>query len=159
MQRQTLPDFFTNTPATWFQQAKARFAAARPALLSGQKYFHLLGKLPQELMVNFTDIIAQCTITAARNNGDRYTDMKDAILQFTTKPKWSSYFDLHTLPPQGDIRPSQLMAELISLMPPDAPTNTDLFYSFFFIQNAAVHQGGAGGNQLPERQGPRRRHR
>jgi len=52
-------------------------------------------------MVNFTDIIAQCTIAAARNNGDPYTEMKDAILQFTTKPKWSCYFDLHTLPPKG----------------------------------------------------------
>ncbi len=28
--------------------------------------------------------------------------MKDPILQFTTKPKWPCYFDLHTLPPQGD---------------------------------------------------------
>jgi hypothetical protein len=109
-----LPDFFPNTPTTWFQQAEARFAVARPALSSGQKYFHLLGKLPQDLIVDFTDIIAQCTIAAARNNGDPYTDMKDAILQFTTKPKWSSYFDLHTLPPQGDIRKLQLMAKLIS---------------------------------------------
>jgi hypothetical protein len=50
------------------------------------------------------------------------------------KPKWSSYFDLHTLPPQEDIRPSQLMAKLISLMPPDAPINTDLFYSFFLFR-------------------------
>jgi hypothetical protein len=125
--------FFINTPTTWFQQAKARFPAARPALTSGQKYFQLLGKLPQDLMVNFTDIIAQCTIAAARNNGDPYTEMKDAILQFTTKPKWSCYFDQHTLPP-GDIRPSQLMAKLISLMPTDAPTNTDLFYSFFLFR-------------------------
>ena len=122
-----LPEFFFNMPTTWYQQAEARFAAARPALTSGQKYFQLLGRLPQDLIVNFTDIIAQCTIAAARNNGDPYTDMKDAILQFTTKPKWSCYFDLHTLPPHGDIRPSQLMAKLISLMPTDAPTNTDLF--------------------------------
>jgi hypothetical protein len=129
-----LPEFFFNMPTTWYQQAEARFAAARPALTSGQKYFQLLGRLPQDLMVNFTDIIAQCTIAAARNNGDPYTDMKDAILQFTTKPKWSCYFDLHTLPPQGDIRPSQLMAKLISLMPTDAPTNTDLFYSFFLFR-------------------------
>ncbi len=129
-----LPEFFINTQATWFQQAEARFAAARPALSNGQKYFHLLGKLPQDLMVNFTDIIAQCTIAAARNNGNPYTDMKDAILQFTTKPKWSCYFDLHTLTPQGDIRPWQLMAKLISLMPTDAPTNTGLFYSFFLFR-------------------------
>jgi hypothetical protein len=130
-----LPEFFINTPTTWFQQAEARFAGARPALTSGQKYFQLLGRLPvpQDLMVNFTDI-AQCTIAAARNNGDPYTDMKDAILQSTTKPKWSCYFDLHTLPPQGDSRPSQLKAKLISLMPTDAPTNTDLFYSFFLFR-------------------------
>jgi hypothetical protein len=69
-----------------------------------------------------------------QNNGDPYTDMKDAILQFTTKPKWSCYFDLHTLPSQGAIRPSQLMAKLISLMPTDAPTNTDLIYSFFLFR-------------------------
>jgi hypothetical protein len=72
-------------------------------------------------MVNFTDIIAQCTIAAARNNCDPDTEMKDAILQFTTKPKWSCYFDLHKLPPQGDIRPSQLMTKLISLMPTPPP--------------------------------------
>jgi hypothetical protein len=129
-----LLEFFINTPTTWFQQAEARFAVARPALTSGQKYFQLLGKLPQDLMVNFTDIIAQRTIAAARNNGDPFTEMKDAILQFTTKPKWSCYFDLHTLPHQGDIRPSQLMAKLISLMSTDAPTNTDLFYSFFLFR-------------------------
>jgi hypothetical protein len=29
--------------------------------------------------------------------------------------------------------PSQLMAKLISLMPANAPTNTDLFYSFFLF--------------------------
>jgi hypothetical protein len=96
-----LPEFSINTPTTWFQQAEARLAMARPALTSGQKYFQLLGKLPQDLMVNFTDIIAQCTIAAARNNGDPYTEMKNAILQFTTKRKWSCYFDLHTLSRKG----------------------------------------------------------
>jgi hypothetical protein len=44
-----LPDFFTNTPATWFQQAEARFAAARPALTRFQKYFQLLGNFHQTL--------------------------------------------------------------------------------------------------------------
>ncbi len=50
-----LPEYFTNTPATWFQRAEARFAAARPALSNGQKYFHLLGKLPQNLIPKCTD--------------------------------------------------------------------------------------------------------
>ncbi len=38
--------------------------------------------------------------------------------------------DLHSLPPQGDIRPSQLMAKLTNTLPHGTPTNTDLFYSF-----------------------------
>jgi hypothetical protein len=91
-------------------------------------------------MVNFIDIIAEYINAAAKNN----TDMKDAILPFTTKPKWSCYFDLHTLSPQRDIRPSQRMAKLIGLIPPNATTNTSLSTLSFF-KNAAVHQGGTGG--------------
>jgi hypothetical protein len=42
--------------------------------------------------------------------------------------------DLHSLPPQGDIRPSQLMAKLTNTLPHGTPTNTDLFYSFFMYR-------------------------
>ncbi len=42
--------------------------------------------------------------------------------------------DLHSLPPQGDIRPSQLMAKLTNTLPHGTPTNTDLFYSFFMFR-------------------------
>jgi hypothetical protein len=37
----SLPYFVTITLTTWFQEAEAMFAATRPALTSGQKYFHL----------------------------------------------------------------------------------------------------------------------
>ncbi len=66
--------------------------------------------------------------------------MKDAIMQFTTKPKWSCYFDLHTMLPQGDIMSSQLMAKLISVMPANAPTNTDLFYYFFLSMPQSIRE-------------------
>ncbi len=42
--------------------------------------------------------------------------------------------DLHSLPPQGNIRPSQLMAKLTNTLPHGTPTNTDLFYSFFMFR-------------------------
>jgi hypothetical protein len=129
-----LPEYFTNMPTTWFQQAEARFAAARPSPTNGQKFFHLLAKLPQDVMVNFTDLITDCTLAAAGNNGDPYTTMKDAILEFTQKPKWSCYMDLHTLPPQGDIRPSHLMAKLINMLPHGVKPDNDLFYSFFMFR-------------------------
>ncbi len=60
--------------------------------------------------------------------------MKSAILDYTQKPKWSCYMDLHSLPPQGDIKPSQLMAKLANTLPHGTATNTDLFYSFFMFR-------------------------
>ncbi len=129
-----MPPFFAENPRQWFQTAEAQFATARPSPNNGQKYFHLLQKLPAEIMCNCSDIITICTIAAASNSGDPYTAMKSAILDYTQKPKWSSYMDLHSLPPQGHIRPSQLMAKLANTLPHDAPTNTDLFYSFFMFR-------------------------
>jgi len=85
-------------------------------------------------MNNCSDIIATCTIAASSNAGDPYTAMKSAILDYTQKPKWSCYMDLHSLPPQGDIRPSQLMAKLTNTLPHGTATNTDLFYSFFMFR-------------------------
>ncbi len=85
-------------------------------------------------MSNCSDVITTCTIAAASNNGDPYSAMKSAILDYTEKPKWSCYMDLHSLPPQGDIRPSQLMAKLIHTLPHGTATNTDLFYSFFMFR-------------------------
>jgi len=124
-----MPTFFAENPRQWFQTAEAQFATARPAPNNGQKYFHLLQKLPAEIMNNCSDIIATCTIAASSNSGDPYTAMKSAILDYTQKPKWSCYMDLHSLPPQGDIRPSQLMAKLVNTLPHGTATNTDLFYS------------------------------
>jgi hypothetical protein len=72
-----------------------------------------------------------CTITAASNNGDPYTAMKSAILDYTQKPKWSCYMDLHSLPPQGDIKPSQLMAKLTTPSPMAHPQT--LSYSIIFL--------------------------
>jgi hypothetical protein len=85
-------------------------------------------------MSNCSDIITMCTIAAASNNRDPYIVMKSAILDYTQKPKWSCYMDLHSLLPQGDIKPSLLMAKLTNTLPYGTPTNTDLFYSFFMFR-------------------------
>jgi hypothetical protein len=129
-----MPAFFAENPRQWFQTAEAQFATARPTPNNGQKYFHLLQKLPAEIMNNCSDIITTCTLAAASNSGDPYTAMKSAILDYTQKPKWSCYMDLHSLPPQGDIRPSLLMAKLINTLPHGTDTKSDLFYSFFMFR-------------------------
>ena len=133
-----VPTFFAENPRQWFQTAEAQFATARPAPNNGQKYFHLLQKLPAEIMNNCSDIITTCTLAASSNSGDPYTAMKSAILDYTQKPKWSCYMDLHSLPPQGDIRPSQLMAKLINTLPHGTDTKTDLFYSFLCLECLSI---------------------
>ena len=50
-----MPAFFAENPRQWFQTAEAQFATARPAPNNGQKYFHLLQKLPAEIMNNCSD--------------------------------------------------------------------------------------------------------
>jgi hypothetical protein len=42
--------------------------------------------------------------------------------------------DLHSLPPQGNIKPSLLMTKLTNTLPHGTPTNIDLFYSFFMFR-------------------------
>jgi hypothetical protein len=42
--------------------------------------------------------------------------------------------DLHSLPPQGDIKPSQLMAKLTNTLTHGTPTNTELLYYFFMFR-------------------------
>jgi hypothetical protein len=80
-----MPTFFAENPRQGFQTAEAQFATARPTPNNGQKYFHLLQKLPAEIMSNCSDIITTCTIAAASNNGDPYTAMKS--VDYTQKPK------------------------------------------------------------------------
>ncbi len=89
----------------------------------GQKYFQLLGKLSHDLMVNFTDIIAKCTITTARNNSNPYTDMKDPSCYLQLNLNGHATLTSTHCPCKGT-RLSQLMAKLFSLMPGNAPTNT-----------------------------------
>jgi hypothetical protein len=76
------------TAARFFLQTRqpSGFSRQKPDLLqpsphskNGRKYFQLIGELPQDIMFNFTDIIAQCTITAAANRGNPYTDIKDGF--------------------------------------------------------------------------------
>jgi hypothetical protein len=129
-----MPTFIAKNPRQWFQTAEAQFATACPTPNNGQKYFHLLQKLPAKIMSNCSDIILTCTFAAESNSDDRYTAMKSAILDYTQKPKWSCYMNLHSLPPQGDIKPLQLMAKLTNTLPHGTPTNTDLFYSFFMLR-------------------------
>jgi hypothetical protein len=142
-----LPDFFTNTPAIWFQHPEARFAVARPAPTSGQKYFQLLGKLPQDLIVNFTDIIAQCTTATARINSGKTPSCN-------SQPNLNGHATLTCThcPGKGDIMPSELTAKLISLMPENAPINTDLFFSFFlFTMPQSIREALAATNYMDAR--------
>ncbi len=74
-------------------------------------------------MVNFTDIIAKCAITTARNNGYPYTEIKDPSCYLQLNLNGHATLTSTHCPCKGS-RPSQLKAKLFSLMPGNAPTNT-----------------------------------
>jgi hypothetical protein len=118
----------------WFDLIEARFACAYPHPNNGTKFFLLLNTLPPDIATNCRDVMRNCTEHATARTGNPYEAMKNAVLQFTTKPKWSCYMDLHNLPPQGDIKPSLLMAKLTNCLPPGACKDNDLFYSFFMFR-------------------------
>jgi hypothetical protein len=80
---------------------------------------HLLciRKMKHEKMKNLLDIVSSWTTDLATNNDDPYTAMKDVIFLSTSKPKWSSYFDLFPLlsPPPGNTKHSILFKRGIFL--------------------------------------------
>jgi hypothetical protein len=129
-----LPPFLPDDPTMWFDLIEARFACAYPHPNNGTKFFLLLNTLPPDIATNCRDVMRNCTEHATARTGNPYEAMKNAVLQFTTKPKWSCYMDLHNLPPQGDIKPSLLMAKLTNCLPPGANKDCDLFYSFFMFR-------------------------
>jgi hypothetical protein len=69
----------------------------RQSLLNGQKYFHLL--CTRKMLNNLLNFISRCNTAMATNNGDTHTTVKDVIFLSTSKPIWSSYFDLLPLLP------------------------------------------------------------
>lgn len=70
-----LPEFWQRAPEVWFMQVEANFALSRINNES-TKYMHVLRVLPQDVAIDCTDVIRECSTHATP-----YTYLKDALLR------------------------------------------------------------------------------
>lgn len=51
-----LPQFWTNSPATWFVQAEAQFSISKISA-DNNRYYHVLASLPQDVIESIIDFV------------------------------------------------------------------------------------------------------
>jgi hypothetical protein len=114
--RLSLPAFWTQDLAVWFQHAEAEFTLARLPANSYVCYVHVIRARSSEVLTAVRDLTRD--ITAA--TPQPYLLLKDALLSRFTASPLQQCFRILDMPPLGDRRPSALFAELQSLLPRDA---------------------------------------
>ena len=119
-----IPDFWTTDPGAWFLAVEAQFHTAH-ITVSSTKFYHVLQKLPQELIASVRDIVTDITATE-----DPYGLLKTRLVKSYTPSKWHKIFSLIHHSDIGDRRPSVLMAAMVALLPTSEVTGL-LFQGLF----------------------------
>jgi hypothetical protein len=113
----TLPSFWLQDPASWFQHSEVEFALARVPANSCRCYMLVVRALPSEALTAVRDLTRE--VTAA--TPEPYLLLKDELLSRFTSLPLQMCFRLLDMAPLGDHRPSALFAEMQqSLLPRDA---------------------------------------
>jgi cleavage and polyadenylation specificity factor subunit 1 len=127
-----LPQFWAANPRAWFVQAEASFR--RHSVTASQtKYDHLLTALPETVIVRVMDLVESMGDGAFQP----YEALKDRLVGKFTMSRWARINKLIDLPDIGDRRPSDLMDEMLALLPPQE-TPGDLFLGMF-LRRLPVH--------------------
>jgi hypothetical protein len=112
----SLPTFWLEDLAGWFQHAEAEFTLARLPANSYVCYMHVIRALPSEILIAVRDVTRDITA----NTPDPCLQLKEALLaRFTVSPL-QQCFRLLDMPPLGDCHPSALFAEMQALLPREA---------------------------------------
>lgn len=120
-----LPEFWTTNPALWFKQVEAAFRRGR-VTVSATKYDHVLVKLPIEVLDSVADVVNAIDDDTV----DPYEQLKARLISDYGLSKWQRAARIIDHPGLGDSRPSALMSQLLSLLPPDEKPGT-LFMHLF----------------------------
>jgi hypothetical protein len=112
----SLPTFWVEDPAGWFQHAEAEFTLAHLPANSYVCYMHVIRTLPAEVLTAVHDLMRDIMAVTP----EPYLQLKEALLSRFTVSPLQQCFCLLDLPPLGDRRPSALFAEMQSLLPRDA---------------------------------------
>jgi len=124
-----LPEFWTSDPVMWFSQAEAVFRRSN-ITVSFTKYDHVLMKLPEAVVVSVRNLVASVQPT----DTDAYERLKDRLTSSYSKSKWQQVFSLIKHPDLGDRRPSQMMNEMLALLPDGENGDSTIFLGLFLLR-------------------------
>ena len=124
-----LPEFWTSDPVMWFSQAEAVFRRSN-ITVSFTKYDHVLMKLPEAVVVSVRNLVSSIQPT----DTDAYERLKERLTASYAKSKWQQVFSLIKHPDLCDRRPSQMMNEMLTLLPDGDTGDSTIFLGLFLLR-------------------------
>ena len=126
-----LADFWVSDPDVWFYQTEAEFERAH-ITVSRTKYQYVLPRLPEAVAVSMRSLLQRIDNTTQ----DAYEQLKAGLLLKYGKSKWQRGFAIIDHPDIGDRRPSQLMSDMLALLP--AGNAPDTLFLCHFLRRLPV---------------------
>jgi len=126
-----LSDFWVSGPDVWFFQTEAEFERAR-ITVSRTKYQYVLPRLPEAVAMPMRSLLQRIDNTKQ----DAYKQLKAGLLHKYGKSKWQRGFAIIDHPDIGDRRPSQLMSDMLALLP--AGNTPDTLFLCHFLQRLPI---------------------
>jgi hypothetical protein len=121
-------NFWPHDPDTWFRQLESKFRVCNISS-SQTKFDLLLGALPTKVCTNITDSLRDINESAA----DAYEQLKALLVSRYTKARWTRAFKLLKYPEIGDMKPTDLMWQMKTLLPTDDRPGTT-FIAMFLLR-------------------------
>ena len=122
-----LAEFWQEEPALWFTQAEAQFR--RGLITDGRlQADYLISSLQAATLKSVRDILTDTTA----DETTLYNRLKERLVHRFAATKWSMAFQILTHPGLGDLRPTQLLDTMMSLLPPGEPPG--ILFQALFLQ-------------------------
>jgi hypothetical protein len=126
-----LPVFWPSRPDAWFTLAESRFRL-RQVTDSQQKFDHLLSALPDAVIAEILDVIAD-----AEEQEDPYMHVKERLMETHALSDFEKLEQLYKCEPLGGRKPSQLLAAMLAFCPDGEEKG--IFFHFMFLQRLPLH--------------------
>jgi len=126
-----LADFWVSGPDVWLFQTEVEFERAR-ITVSRTKYQYMLPRLPEAVAMPMRSLLQRINNTKQ----DAYKQLKAGLLHKYGKSKWQRGFAIIDHPDISNRRPSQLMSDMLALLP--AGNTPDTLFLCHFLQRLPI---------------------
>ena len=145
-----LPEFYKSNPDMWFASAEAQFILANITEES-TKYYNVIKRLDESVAVAVSKYTSKIPAAAP------YTKLKAALIKHFTPTESSKAQAFFNVQPSGDMRPSDIMNNLIQLGPEcctnnSCPAEAFLFKQAFLLQLSPKVRTAMGGVKFTDRE-------